>query len=191
MDESKSETHLKRGASRPLAVPTIIDVIRNRAEQEPHHTALLFLEDGEHTVRCWSYQELWTRVRDVAERVQSLRGERVVLLYDAGLEYIAAFLGVLAAGAVAVPSYPPAGRRAELGPDGLALDGELQRAPFRIAGGGPEGVGLADRGHGRRRAGDRWGTVAGLGQSRANERKAKQCRQQFPLHESPLEPPCE
>jgi acyl-CoA synthetase (AMP-forming)/AMP-acid ligase II/acyl carrier protein len=34
-------------------------------------------------------------------------GERVLLLYPSGLAYIAAFLGCLYAGAVAVPAYPP------------------------------------------------------------------------------------
>jgi acyl carrier protein len=34
-------------------------------------------------------------------------GERVLLLYPAGLEYVAAFLGCLYAGVVAVPAYPP------------------------------------------------------------------------------------
>jgi acyl-CoA synthetase (AMP-forming)/AMP-acid ligase II/acyl carrier protein len=38
---------------------------------------------------------------------QGARGERVMLLYPPGLEYITAYLGCLYAGAIAVPAYPP------------------------------------------------------------------------------------
>src|SRR5262245_66560472 len=37
----------------------------------------------------------------------NLEGERALLLYPAGLEFIAAFFGCLYAGVVAVPAYPP------------------------------------------------------------------------------------
>ncbi len=36
-----------------------------------------------------------------------MSGERALLLYPAGLEFIAAFFGCLYAGVVAVPAYPP------------------------------------------------------------------------------------
>ena len=36
-----------------------------------------------------------------------LTGERALLLYPAGLDFIAAFFGCLYAGVVAVPAYPP------------------------------------------------------------------------------------
>ena len=54
--------------------------------------------------------------RDLAQRVQAIAaqlqavdgvGERVLLLLPPGLDYIAAFLGCLYAGAIAVPVYPP------------------------------------------------------------------------------------
>ncbi|MHC5828625.1 MAG: AMP-binding protein, partial [Nostoc sp.] len=39
--------------------------------------------------------------------LQSWRGERALLLYPSGLEFITAFFGCLYAGVVAVPVYPP------------------------------------------------------------------------------------
>ena len=36
-----------------------------------------------------------------------LAGQRALLLYPAGLDFIAAFFGCLYAGVVAVPAYPP------------------------------------------------------------------------------------
>ena len=45
----------------------------------------------------------------------AVAGEPVLLLYPTGLEYIAAFFGCLAAGAIAVPAYPPRPGRARSG----------------------------------------------------------------------------
>jgi 8-amino-7-oxononanoate synthase len=49
------------------------------------------------------------RARAIAARLQGMRlaGERIVLAYPPGLEFIAAFFGVLYAGCVAVPLCPP------------------------------------------------------------------------------------
>lgn len=49
------------------------------------------------------------KARAIAAQVQSLgvSSERALLLYPPGLEFIAAFLGCLYAGVVAVPAYPP------------------------------------------------------------------------------------
>src|SRR5262249_5170012 len=45
----------------------------------------------------------------IGARLQSLMlpGERALLLYPPGLQYVAAFFGCLYAGVVAIPAYPP------------------------------------------------------------------------------------
>jgi amino acid adenylation domain-containing protein len=60
-----------------------------------------------------SFGSLWDEVRACASGLQSQfdPGDRVILLFPAGLDYIVAFLGVLAADLVAVPAYPPSGSR--------------------------------------------------------------------------------
>jgi acyl-CoA synthetase (AMP-forming)/AMP-acid ligase II len=40
-----------------------------------------------------------------------MSGERALLLYPPGLDYLAAFFGCLYAGVVAVPAYPPRNQR--------------------------------------------------------------------------------
>ena len=54
-------------------------------------------------------EKLDTKARSIAAHLQSLNtiGERALLLYPPGLEFIAAFLGCLYAGVIAVPAYPP------------------------------------------------------------------------------------
>lgn len=56
-----------------------------------------------------TYRELRHKSLAIAYhlKTRNLRGARVLLIYPGGLEFIAAFLGCLSAGAVAVPIYPP------------------------------------------------------------------------------------
>src|SRR5689334_14098581 len=88
---------------------TLIDVLRFRAAHQMNQPAYIFLADGESREICLTYGELDQRARAIAAALQDRGavGERVLLLYPHGLEYIAAFFGCLYAGAVAVPAYPP------------------------------------------------------------------------------------
>ncbi|HEY7215694.1 MAG TPA: AMP-binding protein, partial [Thermoanaerobaculia bacterium] len=84
-----------------------IEVLRTRARESPAARAFTFLGDGEED--HLSYAGLDERARAIAALLQEhgAAGERVLLLYPPGFEYIAAFFGCLYAGAVAVPAYPP------------------------------------------------------------------------------------
>ncbi len=89
---------------------TVIDLLRYRADHQSVRQAYAFLADGEEPESSVDYDGLDRRARDVAARLQALGvtpGERILLLYPPGLEYVAAFLGCLYAGVVAVPAYPP------------------------------------------------------------------------------------
>jgi len=88
---------------------TLVDVLRYRAAQQPHQLSHSFLLNGETEKVNLTYAELDHRARCIAALLQGINatGERVLLLYPPGLEYITAFFGCLYAGAVAVPAYPP------------------------------------------------------------------------------------
>ena len=94
-------------------IPTLVEVLRWRALHEPSRRALIFLQDGEKEEAHFTYRELDARARSIAAQLQSLgmAGERALLLFPSGLEFIAAFMGCLYAGAVAVPANPPRGNR--------------------------------------------------------------------------------
>jgi acyl-CoA synthetase (AMP-forming)/AMP-acid ligase II len=85
------------------------DLLQWRAYRQSDETVYTFLLDGETQEVSISYRELDQKARSVAARLQETTqpGERVLLLYPSGLEYIVAFLGCLYAGVVAVPMYPP------------------------------------------------------------------------------------
>jgi acyl-CoA synthetase (AMP-forming)/AMP-acid ligase II len=65
--------------------------------------------DGGATEVSLSYAELDRQARAIGTELQRLKagGERGLLLYPPGLDYIAAFFGCLYAGTIAVPTYPP------------------------------------------------------------------------------------
>lgn len=90
-------------------ISTLVELLRYRASHNPDTTAYIFLEDGETETARITYRELDQKARAIASHLQSLisTGERVLLLYPAGLEFIASFFGCLYAGVVAIPAYPP------------------------------------------------------------------------------------
>jgi natural product biosynthesis luciferase-like monooxygenase protein/FkbM family methyltransferase len=88
---------------------SLVGLLRGRAIEQPDRLAYTFLAGGEAAEARFTYGELDRRARAIAAQLQArgVEGQRVLLLYPAGLEYIAAFFGCLYAGAVAVPTYPP------------------------------------------------------------------------------------
>ncbi|MCC5666157.1 amino acid adenylation domain-containing protein [Nostoc sp. CHAB 5784] len=97
----------------PPQYATIVDILRDRSCNMPHTRAFTFLEDGETQELTLTYHELDRRSRAVAAQLQALglSGERAILLYPPGLDYLSAFFGCLYAGVVAVPAYPPRNQR--------------------------------------------------------------------------------
>src|SRR6266545_1598218 len=90
------------------AVTNLVDLLRERASATPDRRAYTFLADGETESAALSWGELDARARGIGAALagQRAEGERVLLLFPPGLDFIAAFFGCLYAGAVAVPSYP-------------------------------------------------------------------------------------
>ncbi|HMY16702.1 MAG TPA: amino acid adenylation domain-containing protein, partial [Polyangium sp.] len=89
----------------------LIELLNTRAADLGDTPLYRYLETGDihGCTIVWGYAELDHRARAIAARLQDLNafGERIVLLYAPGLEFIAAFFGCLYAGAIAVPAYPP------------------------------------------------------------------------------------
>ena len=105
---------------------TLVELLRLRAQNQPDKQAYTFLKDGETEEASLTYAQLEQRVRVIAAKLQSLSaiGERALLLYPPGLDYIAAFLGCLCAGVVAVPTYPPRRNRPDARLQAIAADAQ-------------------------------------------------------------------
>ncbi|PRD26217.1 UNVERIFIED_CONTAM: lgrB [Trichonephila clavipes] len=92
---------------------TLVQALRRRAEQAPERLALRFLAEDDGEGVLLSYAELDQRARTIAAALQARAGfgERAVLLFPSGPDYVAAFFGCLYAGVIAVPAYPPESAR--------------------------------------------------------------------------------
>ena len=88
---------------------TLVEILRWRAFQQPEQRPYTHLSDGEVEGDHLTHATLDCRARSIGALLQSHRasGERALLLYPAGLEFIAAFFGCLYAGVIAVPLPPP------------------------------------------------------------------------------------
>ncbi len=87
----------------------LVGLLRHRAQAQPQRRAFTFLLDRPGDTEQLTYSQLDHQASLIAAQLQQrhIAGERVLLLYPPGLDYIAGFLGCLYAGAVAVPAYPP------------------------------------------------------------------------------------
>jgi acyl-CoA synthetase (AMP-forming)/AMP-acid ligase II len=88
---------------------TLIELLRWRALQQPEQRIYTYLVDGEIEGANLSFAALDRQAQAIGALLQSYRasGERALLLYPAGLEFIPAFFGCLYAGVIAVPLPPP------------------------------------------------------------------------------------
>ncbi|NDC64125.1 MAG: aminotransferase class I/II-fold pyridoxal phosphate-dependent enzyme [Planctomycetia bacterium] len=110
--------------------PTIVDLLRQRAAYRPHDRAFTFLVDGEVEELNITYAELDRKARAVGAwlATSGMAGKRVLLLYPSGLDFIAAFMGCLYGGAIAVPAYPPRKNRSVERIEAIAADAKASVA---------------------------------------------------------------
>ena len=88
---------------------TLVQLLQRRAGELTCPASYTFLRDGSTERLTLTFSELDSAARAVASRLQKLnmKGERALLLYAPGLDFIVGFFGCLYAGVIAVPVYPP------------------------------------------------------------------------------------
>ena len=94
--------------SNPTAI-SLVDLLELRARQDDGRFAFTFLSDDGNVDGRITYTELDRQSRTIAARIMEVAapGERALLLYPPGLEFISAFFACLYASVIAVPAYPP------------------------------------------------------------------------------------
>jgi acyl-CoA synthetase (AMP-forming)/AMP-acid ligase II len=102
-------------AGPPVDCSTLVKILTWRAQNQPGRKAYTFLVDGETEEVSITYKELEIQARAAAARLQSVgkTGDRALLIYPPGLEFITAFFACLLSGIIAVPIYPPHPARLE------------------------------------------------------------------------------
>ena len=92
-----------------MTVSSLVELLQQRAVSTPERVAYRFFADGESAESSITYGELNLRARSIAVCLQKTDafGERALLLYPAGLDFVEAFFGCLYAGVIAVPAPLP------------------------------------------------------------------------------------
>jgi acyl carrier protein len=93
----------------PITAKTFAEVLRGHAEHEPERTQIHLLEDG--AGQTISYARLLARSQQVAAGLHAAglkRNEAVAIMLPTCDDFFYAFVGVMLAGGIAVPIYPPA-----------------------------------------------------------------------------------
>src|SRR5262245_39487940 len=141
-------------------VSTFVELLCQRAAETTDRLAYSFIPGGRSEEVHFTYGSLELRARAIAAELQALgaAGERAILLYTSGLDYIAGFFGCLFAGVIGVPAYPPmnehqaeriwailrdTGATVALTQNSVLSEGKLQAL-------GLQGAGLEDEGWGSR-----------------------------------------
>lgn len=106
---------------------TIMDVLSIRANIHPDKkvfTDYHFLPGDKTDEDGITYSELDLKAREIAMLLQKRGafGEKAILLYPPGIDFVIAFMGCLYAGVIAVPAYPPYSSRMLERFQSIALD---------------------------------------------------------------------
>jgi acyl-CoA synthetase (AMP-forming)/AMP-acid ligase II/acyl carrier protein len=103
---------------------TLVDLLHRRAVQNPDLVLYTYLEDGETRERSINAAELDASIRRIGQTLSKFvkPGERVILLFEDGLDYISGLFGCLSAGLVAVSGIHPAAPRSAERLLGIARD---------------------------------------------------------------------
>jgi acyl-CoA synthetase (AMP-forming)/AMP-acid ligase II len=118
---------------------SLVELARHRAASQSGQKAFIFLRNGETELSRLGFGELDLRARSIAARLQAQfdLGDRVLLAYVSGADFVCALLGCLYAGVVAVPVAAPSGstdvaRLSAIAEDAGALGLCLGREGFNL-----------------------------------------------------------
>jgi acyl transferase domain-containing protein/acyl-CoA synthetase (AMP-forming)/AMP-acid ligase II/NADP-dependent 3-hydroxy acid dehydrogenase YdfG/acyl carrier protein len=95
-------------SDRDARFANLVELLRARTAEHGPRVAFRYLADGEIEESRLTYEELESRALAIAAALapQAAAGDRALLFYTGGLEFIAAFWGCLYAGVAAVPVFP-------------------------------------------------------------------------------------
>ncbi|MFJ5219343.1 AMP-binding protein [Streptomyces sp. NPDC088354] len=104
------------GVKSPPSCPsfaTLVEAVRWWSQNEPDRPSFVFLPDGLSESARLSYAQLDREARKVAARLSTSAhpGDRALLCFAPGPDFVVGFLGCLYAGVIAVPVNPPQSSR--------------------------------------------------------------------------------
>lgn len=107
---------------------TMVAMLQHTAATCSEDIGLHFLGSAARDTEYLSYAALDREARAIATALRDFAGERALLLFPPGADYIKAFFGCLYAGIIAVPAYPPNPNRIHRSQErilGMVRDGHI------------------------------------------------------------------
>jgi acyl-CoA synthetase (AMP-forming)/AMP-acid ligase II len=120
------------------AFSSLVALLARRAETQPDDRAYLFLSDRGEEESALTFRELHEAAQALAAQLSNIArpGDRALLVFPPGLEFIVAFFGCLIARVIAVPMMPPRRQSARDSSAGIMADCEpavaLTSAAFAV-----------------------------------------------------------
>lgn len=93
----------------PVPWESLVGMFEANSARHPGKVIYYFLEDGLNETSRVTFGEMNQRVRSIAAALQQRyhKGERALMLFPPGIEFIVALFGCFYAGVIGVPAYPP------------------------------------------------------------------------------------
>ena len=94
-------------------IDLLVDVLQQRAQSDADKLAFIYLEQGEEESERLTFAELDRTARQIADCLLGVSrpGERALLIYPSGLDFVKAFYGCLYAGVIPIPTNKPGRNR--------------------------------------------------------------------------------
>lgn len=102
--------HLKStSAGTSFPAETMVELLLKHAKNLPDKVVYRLLEDGINEKDSITYAEMVMKAKAIAAKLlnEGEKGDRVLLLFPTGVDFITAFFACFFAGMIAVPTYPP------------------------------------------------------------------------------------
>lgn len=97
------------------SVNDLVNLLEYRSEVNRDHTVIEFLDDNGEVCGAQTFEQLANKAKTIAaflsKELKVPEGERALLLYAPGVDYVNCFFGCLYSGLLAVPAYPPTNAR--------------------------------------------------------------------------------
>ncbi|HEV8195537.1 MAG TPA: AMP-binding protein [Gemmatimonadales bacterium] len=115
---SATRPGVRKGSPAGATAPrTLVEVARRHARERGDQLAYLLLEDGDTEGPRLTFREFDEAARRIAAGLlrHARPGDRALLVYESGLDFLTAFFGCLYAGVIAVPAPAPEANRRQQG----------------------------------------------------------------------------
>lgn len=109
MTEEKKQILTSENRVYPLPGNTMVEIFEKNCAMHPDKVIYYLLEDGYSESDRITFSQMNRRVKAVAAALQSRfnKGDRALMLFPSGIDFIVSLFGCLYSGIIGVPAYPP------------------------------------------------------------------------------------